>query len=126
MAPLLIAIVDDDDSFRLAMSRIVRAHDLEVRTYASGEAFLDTLPEVVPACVLLDLNLPGIGGLDVLRRLEDAGRAIPAIVMTGVVQTGLRETCLAAGAVAFLTKPIGAANFAKALGEALEKGEFRT
>jgi FixJ family two-component response regulator len=126
MAPPSIAIVDDDDSFRLALSRIVRSHNLEITTYASGEAFLDALPETVPSCVLLDLDLPGLGGLDVLHHLAEGGSAIPVIVMTGVVQTGLRETCLAAGAAAFLTKPIGAADFARALGEALAKGEPRT
>lgn len=120
MARPNIAIVDDDDSFRLALSRIVPAHDLQVTTYASGEAFLDALPEAVPACVLLDLNLPGVRGLEVMRQFALAGGAAPVIVMTGEARTGLRETCLAAGAAAFLTKPIGAKDLAKALACAID------
>jgi FixJ family two-component response regulator len=105
----LIAIVDDDGSIRRALGRLVRAHGLSVATYSSGEAFLDGLQDAVPACVLLDLNLPGLAGLEVLRHLAFAGGAIPAIIMTGLDRAGLREQCLAAGAAAFLTKPIDGA-----------------
>jgi FixJ family two-component response regulator len=118
----LIAIVDDDVGMRRALSRLVRAHGLNVATFASGEALLDALPKAALACVLLDLQLPGIDGLEVLRRLTFVGSRIPAIVMTGFDRVGLREQCLAAGAVEFLMKPTGDAEVARALTEALRKG----
>lgn len=115
LEPRSIAIVEDDRSVRLALRRVVRLHDFDVATYSSGEGFLASLQEARPACLLLDWNLPGIGGMEVLRHLQRAGMDIPTIVMTGFDRLGLREQCLAEGAAAFLTKPVGVSDLSAAL-----------
>jgi len=122
VAPPLIAIVDDDGSFRRALARLVETHGLDAATYPSAEAFLATLAQTAPSCVLLDLNLPGLGGMDVLRRLAQADHSVPSIAMTGSDRAGLRAECLTAGAAAFLTKPIGDEDFEQALAKALGPG----
>lgn len=122
VAPPLIAIVDDDGSFRRALTRLVETHGLRAATYPSAEAFLAALPRTAPSCVLLDINLPGLGGMDVLRRLAVAGEAIPSIAMTGSDRAGLRAECLKAGAAAFLSKPIGEEDLEEALAAALGPG----
>ncbi|BCH28423.1 response regulator [Mesorhizobium sp. L-8-10] len=119
----VVAIVDDDDSVRRALRRLVTSLSHQSRTFASGEEFLDALYEATPDCVLLDLNMPGLKGLDVLHRLRNEGRQVPAIIMTGFDQHGMRERCLEAGAAAYLVKPLGRAAVASAIEEATAASE---
>jgi len=116
----LIAIIDDDSNFRQGLRRLLRAHGIETVLYPSGEAFLEALPSCPPACVMVDLNLPGQDGIGILRCLAAADAKIPTIAMTGFDRSGLREQCLAAGASAFLTKPIGSTEFERALSAAID------
>jgi CheY-like chemotaxis protein len=87
--------------------------------FASGEDFLQHLPAQRPECVLLDLHLPGLNGIEVFRRLAGSNRAPPVIMMTGFDEAGVREKCLAAGAVDYVTKPIEGADLAAAISRAL-------
>lgn len=114
----VVAIVDDDDSVRRALHRLVLSLSYQSRTFASGEEFLDALNKSPPDCVLLDLHMPGLKGLDVLHRMRKEGRHVPAIVMTGFDQHGMREKCLKAGAAAYLVKPLERAIVASAIEEA--------
>lgn len=114
----VVAIVDDDDSVRRALHRLVLSLSFKPQTFASGEEFLETLQESTPDCVLLDLHMPGLKGLDVLHRMQKEGRRVPAIAMTGIDQHGMREKCLKAGAAAYLVKPLERAVVAAAIEEA--------
>ena len=102
----LIAVVDDEASVRRAFARMISASLLDVETYASGEEFLVSLQGRRPACVILDLQMPGLTGRDVQRQMMQAQIRLPIIVVTAHDQPTLREQCLADGAVAYVAKPL--------------------
>ncbi len=103
--PLLVVVVDDDPSVRTALSRLLRSVGLEVEVLASaGELLLDARP-VQPACLVLDVHLPDVNGLDLLRQLVATGSCPAVVVLTGDLDPSLRTQALAAGATAFVTKP---------------------
>jgi FixJ family two-component response regulator len=101
-----IAIVDDDHSVRKALCRLLRSADLDASAYASGREFLDALQNAVPDCLLLDLRMPDMSGLELQRHLTGIGMALPTIIMTGHDEPGLRADCLAAGARNYFRKPL--------------------
>ena len=102
----LIAVVDDEESVRLALARMLRASSFEVNTYRSGEDFLDSLKSVTPDCVVLDFQMPGLSGRDIQRALSTQKLPLPIIIVTAHDQPSLREKVLADGAVAYFTKPL--------------------
>jgi FixJ family two-component response regulator len=116
----VVHIVDDDDAVRISLGRLLSSHGLEVRLYRSAGEFLLASPIRTPGCVLLDLRMPGPGGLELqasLARQEDA----PAVVfMSG--QGDIRSSVLAIrrGAIDFLTKPIDADALIEAVSLAIE------
>ena len=100
-----IAILDDDAGVRAALASLLRAEGHAVRTFASPGEFLQAAgPD--PDCLILDLQMPGMSGDALHARLLADGRAIPAIFMTAFPQEAVRARVLAAGAVAFLEKPV--------------------
>ena len=101
-----IAIVDDEEPVRKALKRLLRASGLEAESYASGKDFLEASTQRRPDCVVLDLHMPGMSGLDVLRELRAARSALPAVMITAYDEPATREQCLAAGAAAYLRKPL--------------------
>ena len=101
-----VAIVDDEEGIRKALSRLLRASGLDAESYACGKDFLGGIAKRLPDCVLLDLHMPGMTGLDVLRELRRARCTLPAVVITAHNEPEAREECLAAGAVAYLCKPL--------------------
>ncbi|HSA81117.1 MAG TPA: response regulator [Geminicoccaceae bacterium] len=104
-----IAVVDDDPSVRKALARLLRASDLDADTYASAQDFLASLPHATQLdCLVLDLQMPGTSGLDLQRQLVRAGRQLPVVVITGHDEPGMQARCLAAGARAYLRKPLEA------------------
>jgi len=105
MSTPIIHVVDDDPSFRTAVTRLLRAAKYEVRSYASASEFLDSSPCAVPGCILLDLQMPGLSGLDLQQRLFKAGAQIPIIFITGHGDIPMTVQAMKAGAVEFLTKP---------------------
>jgi FixJ family two-component response regulator len=103
---LRIAIVDDDASVCRALKRLVRSLGMEAETFASGREMLElmrVMPTFKPDCVVLDVQMPDIGGLELQRRLAPSG--LPVIFITAHDDVGVRESALAAGAVAFMRKP---------------------
>ena len=102
----LIALVDDEESVRTALARMLRASQFDVDAFASGREFLDSLPTRLPDCVILDYQMPGLTGRDVQRQLSVEQIRLPIIVVTAHDQPALREQCLADGAVAYLAKPL--------------------
>jgi FixJ family two-component response regulator len=112
-APIRIAIVDDDESVRRALTRLARSLGLEPTPYASGEDLLEGAAQSPPDAVLLDLHLPGIRGPDLLTALRHQGVGAPVVVMTGLDRPGARQLCLHAGAVAFIAKPVSRADLVR-------------
>ena len=100
-----VALVDDDASVRKALARLLSASSFEITTFSSATEFLHSLEKQAPQCLVIDLRMPDITGLDLQRSLSRAGIKIPTIVMTAYNEPGLRERCESAGAVAFLVKP---------------------
>jgi FixJ family two-component response regulator len=101
-----VAIVDDEEPIRKALRRLLRASGLEAEGYASGQAFLDASAEQCPDCVVLDLHMPGMTGLQLLRKLQSVRPKIPIVIITAHDEPETREQCLAAGACAYLRKPL--------------------
>ncbi len=100
-----VAIVDDEEPVRKALKRLLRASGLEAESFASGKDFLEASALREPDCVLLDLHMPRMSGLQVLRALQAARRALPTVIITAHDAPETREQCLAAGAAAYLRKP---------------------
>lgn len=123
MAPprsIIIAVVDDEPSVRKALVRLFRSAGYEAREFASGQEFLNTLHYYRYGCLVLDLHMPGLSGLDVqLDRafLEDA---LPVVIITAHDQPGARQKCLAAGAFAYLCKPFDDKELLQAVSDAID------
>lgn len=120
-APLVV-VIDDDESVCRAIRRQLRSAGVAAESFASGDAFLEALssmPSYLPDCVILDVQMPGLNGLEVQRRL--AGSGIPVIFITAHDEIDVREQALAGGAVAFLHKPFDDAIFVKTVSAAIGK-----
>ncbi len=100
-----VYIVDDDPSVRRALERLAHAAGFETHGFATGTEFLAADHRARPACVLLDLRLPDMHGLEVQRRLARTDPGLPIVVVTGYGDDLTRREALAAGAVAFMSKP---------------------
>lgn len=101
---LLIAVVDDDAAIRKAFQRLLSSADMNVATFDSGQAFLDSLANQSPDCLILDLHMPGISGLELLQGLSRIDVVVPTIVITAYDERAME--CLAAGAQVYLRKPV--------------------
>jgi len=101
-----IHIIDDDSSIRTALSRLLRAAGYEVRTYASAGEFLIEERGAGPACVVLDVQMPGPSGLDLQKKLGTGDDPLPIIFLTGHGDIPMSVRAMRAGAVDFLTKPV--------------------
>jgi FixJ family two-component response regulator len=101
----VICIIEDDESVRRALRRLIRSMGLNVHDFATAEEFLESIEQTLPSCLILDINLPGLNGLELQRRLQAEGRNIPVVVITAYANETLREQAFEAGAIAFLPKP---------------------
>ncbi len=104
----LVFLVDDDESVRKALRRVLVASGFQVKVFADGVDFLDAVAAQRPDCLVIDLHMPGLTGLDVLRQLTHLEPRVPAIVITAHDESDTREQCISAGAQAYLCKPIDA------------------
>ena len=102
----VIAIVDDDESFRQALERFLGTFAFRVRTFASGEEFLQSSELGRVACLLLDLAMPGMSGLELKQQLRARGLQIPTVFVTAHADDEVERHLLAAGAIAILPKPV--------------------
>jgi FixJ family two-component response regulator len=118
--PLLIAVVDDDEPIRKALSRLLRASEFRVESFSSGREFLDSLRGGHPDCVVLDFQMPELSGLEVLKVMRLKGLVLPVIIITAHDEPIVRTTCLAAGAAAYLSKPIDEAVLRRAIADAIQ------
>jgi two-component system, LuxR family, response regulator FixJ len=102
----LIAIVDDDQPFRDAVASVLKATGFGVVTYGSAEEFLKAFVPRARACLVLDVRLPGMSGVELQRHMIETGKAVPIIFVTGHGDDCLRDQLLKAGAKGFLSKPV--------------------
>jgi FixJ family two-component response regulator len=116
----LVVIVDDDDGLRAAIQGLLRSSGLRSTAYASPQEFLRAPRPEVPCCLLLDVRLPGLSGLDVQRALAEAGVRIPTIFLTGHGDIPMTVQAMKAGALEFLEKPFQDDRLLEAIRRALE------
>src|SRR5215813_10699533 len=103
--PPVVIVVDDDLSFRNFLSRLVSTIGLKTVLFASAEEFLAAPPPNGPACLVLDVQMPGLSGLDLQRQLTQGGRSLPIVFTTGHGDIPMTVEAMKAGAVGFLSKP---------------------
>jgi FixJ family two-component response regulator len=118
-----IAIVDDDESICCAISGFLLSLGMDTDTFTSGDEFIERLETVRafhPDCVVLDVQMPGMNGLEVQELLVRSENHLPVIFITAHDEVSIRERALRAGAVAFLRKPFSEEVFLNALNEALK------
>jgi FixJ family two-component response regulator len=124
-----IAIVDDDPAVLKALARSLTLRAIEVRTYESARDFLaslsDGMSDELPDCLIVDLQMPEMSGLELQRHLNHAGFRIPTIVITANREAEMREQCEAAGADTYLLKPIEDASLHAAIEDARAKAARR-
>ena len=117
--PGKISIVDDDESIRRATRGLLRSVGYDVETFASAELFLESGALTETDCLILDVRMPGIDGLELQRRLNDAQSQVPIIFVTAHDDKSYRMTAMDAGAANFFHKPFEADAFVAAIQEAL-------
>ena len=125
--PPVVIIVDDDASFRGFLVRLIGTVGLKTIQFASAEEFLAAAPPDCPACLVLDVQMPGLSGLDLQRQLADGRRALPIVFMTGHGDIPMTVEAMKAGAVGFLPKPFRNQDLIDAVKEGLNRDrEART
>ena len=117
----LVAIVDDDPSVRQSARRLIRTLGYRAEAFGSAEEFLDSGKTKKTACLILDVRMPRMDGLELQRRM--AGSAIPIVFITGRASEEEERRALRAGAVAFLRKPVDKQALLRVLGAVLETSE---
>jgi len=101
-----VAIVDDDASMREALARMLRIHEINSRSYPSARVFLEGLTSGMPDCLIVDVNMPEMTGIELQRELLNRGIRIPTIVITATDGKGIAASAASLGAVAFFLKPV--------------------
>jgi FixJ family two-component response regulator len=121
----MIAIVDDDESVRIAMGGMVESFGYSPITFESADQFLksDKLPDA--SCLILDVQMPGMNGLDLYNALISSGRRIPTIFVTAFPDPRVRERALKAGGLCFLSKPFGRSDLLGCIQTALRGNQLR-
>jgi FixJ family two-component response regulator len=118
----IVFVVDDDDAVRRALERLIKSVGLEVETFASAQEFLDHDPPMRPACIVTDVRMPGLSGLDLQQQMANAGLSMPIIFMTGHGTVAMSVRAMKAGAADFLQKPVDDQVLLDAIHRALERG----
>src|SRR3989442_255663 len=105
----VVSIVDDDGSLRRSLRNLLASVGFRVETFPSAEAFLESVHRENTGCIVLDLRMTGMSGLDLLRHLAATGSRMPVIILTAHGNDEARQRCLEAGALEFLEKPFRSA-----------------
>jgi two-component system response regulator FixJ len=117
----VVHLIDDDEAVRRALAFLLGTAGMAVRVYESAQSFLDGLDTVQPGCVVSDVRMPGMDGLELQRRLKDKGVAMPVIIMTGHADVPLAVEAMKRGAVDFIEKPFPDDILLSAIRTALDK-----
>ena len=116
----IIAIVDDDEPFREALGSVMKAAGFLTDTFASAEDYLYSAKRQDTMCLILDVRLPGMSGIELQKRLRDANSQVPIIFITAHGDASLRDLAMKDGAVGFLNKPVRSNTLLKQIHAALE------
>lgn len=100
-----VSVVEDDDSLRVAIVDLLDSLGYQVKAYASAETFLDDLPAGAADCIITDIQMPGLSGIDLKQRLDALGVRTPVIMVTARTEAALHARARASGAVCVLQKP---------------------
>lgn len=122
MSTSLVHIVDDDPAIRDSLRMLVESADMAARVYPDAETFLAMADLIDPGCVVADVRMPGMSGIDLLRAMRGRGIAIPLIVISGHADVAMAVEALKEGASDFLEKPFDDNAFLRSIHEALECG----
>lgn len=122
MAEPVVHIIDDDEAIRDSLSFLLESASLTAVTYESAVAFLEQASHAAPGCIVTDVRMPDMSGLDLVRRLREQGVEHPVIVMTGHADVPLAVEAMKAGAVEFLEKPFDEEAILRAIRTALADG----
>jgi FixJ family two-component response regulator len=117
----VVFVVDDDARTRESLKNLIRSVGLRVEAFASGQEFLRSTRPDMPACLVLDVRLPGLSGLDLQKRMTEVGTEIPIVFITGHGDIPMSVRAMKAGAVEFLTKPFRDQELLDAIQQALER-----
>jgi len=117
-----VYVVDDDLSVREGVGRLIRSSGLKVEAFASAQEFLTNWPSEALSCLVLDVQLPGISGLDLQQELRSRDAQIPIVFMTGYGDIPMSVRAMKAGAIEFLTKPFRDEDLLNAVNQAIERG----
>ena len=117
----IVFVIDDDESMREALKSLIRSVGLSIETFASAHEFLQSRRPDIPACLILDVRMPGLSGLDLQRDLSEANIYIPIIFITGHGDIPMSVRAMKAGAVEFLTKPFRDQDLLDAIQQALDR-----
>ena len=110
-----ITVVDDDSLFLRALERLLSARSWATKTFASGPQFIASLTDGLPNCLILDLQMPEMSGLEIQQALLRKNIKIPTIIVSSNSDATMRQRCISAGAVAYLRKPVRRAELFKAI-----------
>jgi len=121
---ILVHVVDDDDAFRGALARVLTANGFDARTYASAGDFLERLEGLDRGCVITDIHMPGMSGLELLHRLIARTDDFPVIVLTGRANVAMAVDAWKAGASDFIEKPFETETLLDAVRTALARLSF--
>jgi FixJ family two-component response regulator len=116
-----VYVVDDDLSVREALKNLLQSVGLKVETFNSADTFLSSKPATAPSCLILDVRLPGLSGLDLQRLLAQSSHEIPIVFITGHGDIPMSVRAIKAGAVEFLTKPFRDQDLLDAVRQAVER-----
>jgi FixJ family two-component response regulator len=116
-----VYVVDDDPSVRSALENLISSHGLRVETFPAAREFLRGCPENAAGCLVLDVQMPGLSGLDLQRELKEAGIHLPVIFITGHGDIPTTVRAMKAGAAEFLTKPFGEQELLDAISQSVER-----
>ena len=117
----IVFVIDDDASFRQSTGRLIQSMGFQVKTFGPAAEFLSTGRTDVPSCMVLDVRLPGLSGLDLQQELGEAGIEIPIIFITGHGDIPMSVRAMKAGAVEFLTKPFREQDLLDAIRQAIKR-----
>jgi FixJ family two-component response regulator len=123
-APETVYIVDDDGAILKALSRLLRTHGWHVVTFGSAEAFLENRDPQVLACLVLDVSMPGLDGIELQRRLIETRQTMPIVFLTGQGDIPMSVQAMKAGASNFLTKPVNGQALSGAIRVAIDEARI--
>ena len=121
-----VHIIDDDQALRESLAFLLRTHQLEVRCFDSAKTFVDALPDASLGCVITDIRMPGMSGIDLLRRLKELKVSVPVIVITGHGDVSLAVEAMKIGAADFFEKPFNDDQLVASVRAALQQRQDQT